>query len=426
MKMVTLLIKSKRGMIMRKFNKGCAVVLALALSMSFMTGCGDSNGTSGKLDNTASKATSSDATESADNTSEEFASIEDMIDQYAADVTLGEYKGMEYEAKNTDVTDDEVQAKVDSFVSGLATYDKDTTSVAKSGDTVNIDFVGTVDGEEFEGGNTNGSGYDLLLGSGSFIDNFEDQIIGHKPGETFTVDVTFPENYSQDKTELNGKAAKFETTLNYIKVNKPATYNDELVANNTSYKTTEEYEAAVREQLKQDKEDSALASAQNEVMVAVINNTTIENISAEDVQANADNIISSIKAQAESNGMEYETYLYYYYRYDDVDTFEQYVQQVCEESQKERMVVCAIAKKENISITDDEADKYLSNYAEKNSVDESALRQNLTDIEIKYNALAEKVMNFLMDNAKATTGATTEAAENTESTEAADAEQAEE
>lgn len=411
---------------MRKFNKGCAVVLALALSMSFMTGCGDSNGTSGKLDNTASKATSSDATESADNTSEEFASIEDMIDQYAADVTLGEYKGMEYEAKNTDVTDDEVQAKVDSFVSGLATYDKDTTSVAKSGDTVNIDFVGTVDGEEFEGGNTNGSGYDLLLGSGSFIDNFEDQIIGHKPGETFTVDVTFPENYSQDKTELNGKAAKFETTLNYIKVNKPATYNDELVANNTSYKTTAEYEAAVREQLKQDKEDSALASAQNEVMVAVINNTTIENISAEDVQANADNIISSIKAQAESNGMEYETYLYYYYRYDDVDTFEQYVQQVCEESQKERMVVCAIAKKENISITDDEADKYLSNYAEKNSVDESALRQNLTDIEIKYNALAEKVMNFLMDNAKATTGATTEAAENTESTEAADAEQAEE
>lgn len=426
MKMVTLLIKSKRGMIMRKFNKGCAVVLALALSMSFMTGCGDSNGTSGKLDNTASKATSSDATESADNASEEFASIEDMIDQYAADVTLGEYKGMEYEAKNTDVTDDEVQAKVDSFVSGLATYDKDTTSVAKSGDTVNIDFVGTVDGEEFEGGNTNGSGYDLLLGSGSFIDNFEDQIIGHKPGETFTVDVTFPENYSQDKTELNGKAAKFETTLNYIKVNKPATYNDELVANNTSYKTTAEYEAAVREQLKQDKEDSALASAQNEVMVAVINNTTIENISAEDVQANADNIISSIKAQAESNGMEYETYLYYYYRYDDVDTFEQYVQQVCEESQKERMVVCAIAKKENISVTDDEADKYLSNYAEKNSVDESALRQNLTDIEIKYNALAEKVMNFLMDNAKATTGATTEAAENTESTEAADAEQAEE
>ena len=90
------------------------------------------------------------------------------------------------------------------------------------------------------------------------------------------------------------------------------------------------------------------------------------------------------------------------------------------------MVVCAIAKKENISVTDDEADKYIADYATKNSVDESTLRQNLTDVEIKYNALAEKVMNFLLDNAKATTGATTEAAETTESTEAADAEQAEE
>ena len=326
MKMVTLLIKSKRGMIMRKFNKGCAVVLALALSMSFMTGCGDSNGTSGKLDNTASKATSSDATESADNSSEEFASIEDMVDQYAADVTLGEYKGMEYEEKGTDVTDDEVQAKVDSFVNGLATFDKDTTSEAKNGDTVNIDFVGTVDGEEFDGGNTNGSGYDLVLGSGSFIDNFEDQIVGHKPGETFTVNVTFPENYGKD--ELNGKAAKFETTLNYIKIDKPATYNDELVANNTSYKTTAEYEASVREQLKQSKEDSALASAQNEVMVAVINNSTIENISADDVQANADKIITSIKTQAETNGIEYDTYIYYYYGYDDSAAFEQYVQQL--------------------------------------------------------------------------------------------------
>ncbi len=90
------------------------------------------------------------------------------------------------------------------------------------------------------------------------------------------MNVTFPENYGKD--ELNGKAAKFKTTLNYIKIDKPATYNDELVANNTSYKTTARYEASAREQLKQDKEDSALASAQNEVMVAVINNSTIRSI----------------------------------------------------------------------------------------------------------------------------------------------------
>ena len=406
---------------MRKLKKGLAVALAMAMTLSMAVGCGDKKNTTGKLDNaTQTDATSSDSsTEAA-----EDLTIDEYIEKYADGVTLGEYKGIEYEYAPEAVTADDIQSKVDSFISSCTTYNEDKTSAAKMGDIVNIDFVGTVDGEEFDGGNTNGSGYDLVLGSGSFIDNFEDQIVGHKPGETFTVNVTFPENYGKD--ELNGKAAKFETTLNYIKIDKPATYNDELVANNTSYKTTAEYEASVREQLKQSKEDSALASAQNEVMVAVINNSTIENISADDVQANADKIITSIKTQAETNGIEYDTYIYYYYGYDDSAAFEQYVQQVCEESQKERMVVCAIAKKENISVTDDEADKYIADYATKNSVDESTLRQNLTDVEIKYNALAEKVMNFLMDNAKATTGATTEAAETTESTEAADAEQAEE
>ena len=385
---------------MRRFKKGCAVVLALALSMSFMTGCGD-NSKSGELDN---KATTTDASaadsDDSGKASAEFASIDDMENSYAADVELGVYKGIEYEDKTEAVTDDEVQAKVDQFVDGLATFDKDTTSAAKSGDTVNIDFVGTVDGVEFDGGNTNGSGYDLVLGSGSFIDGFEDQIIGHKAGDTFVVKATFPENYGKD--ELNGKEAEFKTTLNYIKINKPATYNDQLVADNTSYKTTAEYEKSVREQLEKDKAASALASAQNEVMVKVINNSKISNVSTADIQANADKIIKSIKTQAENYGVDYATYIYYYYGYEDEDSFASYVQQVCEESQKEKMIVCAIAKKENIGVTDAETDEYIKNYAKNNNVDEDSVRSNLTDVEQKYNALAEKVMNFLMENAKAT------------------------
>lgn len=413
---------------MRRLKKGCAVVIALALSMSFMTGCGDSNSKSGELNN---KSTATDATEAADSdgsgkASAEFASIDDMENSYAADVELGDYKEIEYVDKTEAVTDEEVQAKVDQFVDGLATFDKDTTSAAKSGDTVNIDFVGTVDGVEFEGGNTNGSGYDLVLGSGSFIDDFEDQIVGHKAGDTFVVKATFPENYGKD--ELNGKEAEFKTTLNYIKINKPATYNDKLVADNTSYKTTAEYEKSVREQLEKDKAASALASAQNEVMVKVINNSKINNVSSADIQANADKIISSLKTQAENYGVDYATYIYYYYGYDDEDSFANYVQQVCEESQKEKMIVCAVAKTENISVTDTDADEYIKNYAANNNVDEDSIRSNLTDVELKYNALAEKVMNFLMENAKATksTEASTEAAEdttaadNTEATEAAE------
>lgn len=392
---------------MRRFKKGCAVVLALALSMSLMTGCGDKK--SDVKDTT--QATSSDA--------EAGEAIDDYVDRYAQNVELGNYKGIEYEKTSVEVTDDEVQSKVDEFVDGLATYDKDTTSEAKNGDTVNIDFVGTVDGEEFDGGNTNGSGYDLVLGSGSFIDGFEDQIVGHKAGDTFVVKVTFPENYGNDT--LNGKDAEFKTTLNYIKIDKPATYNDELVANNTDYKTTKDYEESVRNDLKESKEATALAAAQNDVMVNVINNCTINNLSKEDVQANADKIISSLKSQAENYGVDYATYIYYYYGYDDEDSFADYVYQVCEESEKEKMVVCAVAKAEGITVTDDEADTYIANYAKKNNVDEDSIRSNLTDVEIKYNALAEKVMNFMMDNAKAveadTATESTTAEETTESSE---------
>ncbi len=396
---------------MRRLKKGCVVVVAFALSMALMTGCGDKNGKDDKIAATSTDAVTTEGTaDSGSGTSAtSFSSIEDMVDQYASDVQLGDYKGMTYEDKTEAVTDAEVQSKVDEFVDGLATFDKDTTSVAKKGDTVNIDFVGSVDGEEFEGGNSNGTGYDLVLGSGSFIDGFEDQIIGHKAGDKFTVTATFPENYG--KEELNGKEAQFETTLNYIKIDKPATYNDELVAANTDYKTTAEYEASVRKELEQDKADSALASAQNEIMVKVINNAVINNLSVDDIQASTDNLISSIKSQAETYGMDYATYIYYYYGYDDSDKFEEYVKSICEEAQKEKMVMCAIAKKENITITDEETDAYLNDYAAKNSIDVDSLKSTLTDVECKYNALAKKVMDFLVENAKATEATTAAATE---------------
>lgn len=391
---------------MRKLKKGCAIVLALALSMSLMTGCGDKGKSDDKKDTTTqSEATATDA---ADENSE---TIGQLVDYYSQNVELGNYKGIEYTKADVDVTDDDVQKKVDEFVDGLATYDKDTTSKAKSGDTVNIDFVGTVDGEEFDGGNTNGSGYDLVLGSGSFIDGFEDQIVGHKAGDTFVVKVTFPEDYGRDN--LNGKDAEFKTTLNYIKIDKPATYNDELVAANTDYKTTKEYEESVKESLKADKKAAALASEQRDIMVNVMAKCKINDLPAEEIQANTDQLITSIKSQAESYGMDYATYIKLYYGYDDEDEFAQQVYEICQESLREKMVMCAIAKAENVTVTDQETEDYLNDYAKNNNVDVDSIKNSITDLDIKYNALAYKVMNdVLYKNAKAvdstTTAATTE------------------
>lgn len=391
---------------MRKLKKGCAIVLALALSMSLMTGCGDKGKNDDKKDTTTQNEAT--ATDAADENSE---TIGQLVDYYSQNVELGNYKGIEYTKADVDVTDDDVQKKVDEFVDGLATYDKDTTSKAKSGDTVNIDFVGTVDGEEFDGGNTNGSGYDLVLGSGSFIDGFEDQIVGHKAGDTFVVKVTFPEDYGRDN--LNGKDAEFKTTLNYIKIDKPATYNDELVAANTDYKTTKEYEESVKESLKADKKAAALASEQRDIMVNVMAKCKINDLPAEEIQANTDQLITSIKSQAESYGMDYATYIKLYYGYDDEDEFAQQVYEICQESLREKMVMCAIAKAENVTVTDQEAEDYLNDYAKNNNVDVDSLKNSITDLDIMYNALAYKVMNdVLYKNAKAvdstTTAATTE------------------
>ena len=374
--------------------------------MSLMTGCGDKGKNDDKKDTTTqSEATATDA---ADENSE---TIGQLVDYYSQNVELGNYKGIEYTKADVDVTDDDVQKKVDEFVNGLATYDKDTTSKAKSGDTVNIDFVGTVDGEEFDGGNTNGSGYDLVLGSGSFIDGFEDQIVGHKAGDTFVVKVTFPEDYGRDN--LNGKDAEFKTTLNYIKIDKPATYNDELVAANTDYKTTKEYEESVKESLKADKKAAALASEQRDIMVNVMAKCKINDLPAEEIQANTDQLITSIKSQAESYGMDYATYIKLYYGYDDEDEFAQQVYEICQESLREKMVMCAIAKAENVTVTDQETEDYLNDYAKNNNVDVDSIKNSITDLDIKYNALAYKVMNdVLYKNAKAvdstTTAATTE------------------
>lgn len=391
---------------MRKLKKGCAIVLALALSMSLMTGCGDKGKNDDKKDTTTQNEAT--ATDAADENSE---TIGQLVDYYSQNVELGNYKGIEYTKADVDVTEDDVQKKVDEFVDGLATYDKDTTSKAKSGDTVNIDFVGTVDGEEFDGGNTNGSGYDLVLGSGSFIDGFEDQIVGHKAGDTFVVKVTFPEDYGRDN--LNGKDAEFKTTLNYIKIDKPATYNDELVAANTDYKTTKEYEESVKESLKADKKAAALASEQRDIMVNVMAKCKINDLPAEEIQANTDQLITSIKSQAESYGMDYATYIKLYYGYDDEDEFAQQVYEICQESLREKMVMCAIAKAENVTVTDQETEDYLNDYAKNNNVDVDSIKNSITDLDIKYNALAYKVMNdVLYKNAKAvdstTTAATTE------------------
>lgn len=145
-------------------------------------------------------------------------------------LTLVDYANISVPADEVAATDEEVEADINSTLESYKELNTDASLEIADGDEVNIDYVGTIDGVEFEGGNSNGEGYDLTIGSGSFVDDFEQQLIGHKPGENVTVEVTFPEDYSGE--EVAGKDASFAVTINGIKTVPELT--DEFVAENLS------------------------------------------------------------------------------------------------------------------------------------------------------------------------------------------------
>ncbi len=158
-------------------------------------------------------------------------------------LTLADYANISIPAEEVAATAEEVDDDIDATLESHKELSTDASLEIADGDEVNIDFVGTVDGVEFEGGNSNGAGYDLTIGSGLFVDDFEQQLIGHKPGEELTVEVTFPEDYNE---ELGGKDASFAVTVNGINIKPELT--DEFVAENLSEEgvsTAAEYRASV-------------------------------------------------------------------------------------------------------------------------------------------------------------------------------------
>lgn len=171
---------------MKKFLTGCLCV-GLALSLC---ACG------------SSKSDSESETE------------DDNVYAYTLDidkfVELGQYKNLTYTPVDTTVTDDEVEEQINTNLQANATYDQITDRAVQDGDTVNIDYTGKIDGEEFAGGS--GSDYNLQIGSDTFIDGFEDGLIGKNPGETVTLNLTFPDDYSSE--DLAGKDATFDVTIN--------------------------------------------------------------------------------------------------------------------------------------------------------------------------------------------------------------------
>ena len=245
-----------------------------------LAACGNTADTAASSEAAESTAETADTAEeaSAETADAEYAyladfSFSDAFDENgylkgvtAADyVTLpDDYADITISADLGQVSDDDINDYIDSNVlSNFATTNEVKDRAAADGDTVNIDYVGRIDGVAFDGGDTKGSGADLTLGSGTYIDNFEDQIVGHTPGETFDVTVTFPEDYGN--ADLNGKEAVFETTLNYIKESVTPELTDDWVKENLgesmSLNSVDELKAFVKSTMLYDNQASDVYTA---------------------------------------------------------------------------------------------------------------------------------------------------------------------
>ena len=191
---------------------------------------------------------------------------------------ITQYKGVEVSAadKPEKVTDDDVEQYIQSQLTSSATTTEVTDRAAQKGDTVDIAFVGTIDGEAFDGGSSDS--YSLELGSGTIIDGFEDSIIGHNVGETFVWDGKFPDDYQS--TDLAGKACQFTITVNSISEQNVPELTDEWVANNSeSSKTVKEYKKEIKKTLEDQKQEDYDSTLKSEAWQAVVDNTTVQKYS---------------------------------------------------------------------------------------------------------------------------------------------------
>lgn len=315
-------------------------------------------------------------------------------------VDLGQYKGINYAPSDISVTDEEVDQQIQQILSSQSTTTEitDRTDV-QNGDTANIDYAGTIDGVAFDGGTA--QGVDLTIGSGRFIPGFEDQLIGVNVGDTVTINVTFPETY-ENNPDLAGKDAEFTVTVNKISKTVTPELTDTLVESlsNSAATTVDEYRQSIKQQMTDYKQQQADYDKQSIVWQQIMDNANLKQYPEGEVEQYVNDATEYYTQVASVNGMELEDLLSSYYNMTVED-----LQTQAEQIVKQKVVTNAIAEAEKLSISDEEyqegLEKYASNYGFS---DTSAFEEQYSKDEIMFSLLYEKVIDFVVDNAKAKEG----------------------
>ena len=353
---------------------------------------------------TGSEATSEGESESESETEIEEVSLTDMPEYTALDyVTLGEYKGLTVTQEPIEITDEEIQEVIDS-----ETMETLTEGTVEEGDIVNIDYEGTLDGEAFDGGSA--EGYDLEIGSGTFIDGFEDGLTGLEIGSETDLNLTFPEDYQSE--DLAGKDVVFHVIINSVQ--RVPELTDEVAAEVADGKTVEEYKESVRQELMDTETLTQEQNVKYDLIDQVYDNATINGYPEDKLEFYTKYAKYMYAQQAEAYGMTLEDMCAAYGM-----TEEEFMTSL-EESYKEmlsqEMVLKAVAETENLEVTDEDYQDGVTKYAEELSVDEDALIEQYGENYLRNQILLDKALDFLYDNANITTEAVEETETSSEET----------
>ncbi len=290
------------------------------------------------------------------------------------EVKLGEYKGIEVEAVDTTVTEDEIKAELDKALEQSSRLVKVTDRPVENGDTANINFEGFADGKAFPGGK--GDNYDLVIGSHSFIDNFEEQLIGMSIDDEKEINVTFPAEYHAE--DLAGKPAMFKVKINSIQKKELPELNDEFAKDTTEFETLDEYKADIEKKLKEKKEKDAKDKQRDEALTKIVAASEMD-IPAPMIDLQKQRMVEDFGQRLSMQGLKIEQYLQFTGM--TPDKFMEQMEPAAKKDIEQRLVLEAIAKAENIEISDEELEEEFKSMAESYGMDLENVKKVLGDKE---------------------------------------------
>lgn len=357
-----------------KTAKLCSVILVAALITGTFAGCGDSEQESDTINFSVGLA--DDGTM-------------DGIDP-ADYVTPVGYESIQIPETDVAVSDEDLQSQIDSILQNYAETVQVTDRAVADGDTVNIDYVGRIDGVEFENGSTQGEGTDVTVGQTQYIDDFIDQLVGHMPGETFDVNVTFPEDYGDEA--VNGKDAVFETTINYIKESKLPELTDEFVTENLQesegYTSVEDMRTKLRDELYE-------TNKQQYLYEYILDNSEYKELPSDFVDDQLTLQMRYVETQLESTGATLDQYLEQS-GYENEDELKESFRDSIEELVRYYLVCQVIFEEQNMEISDEDRQTFFD------TDDISQYTEYYGEGYVNRLVMDQKVMEYLSENAAVT------------------------